>query len=109
MANLPSYVSMPFGRYTSSEVLAMWSEMLKQLNFEEKLKSFYESLMSGLEERHKSTQEKMEQQNQIMQALMHDVCDQILACFMPPQVSGQPSMTPGFRLSRPRPHHPWPL
>ena len=104
-----AHASMPFGRYTSSEVLAMWSEMLKQLNFEEKLKSFYESLMSGLEERHKSTQEKMEQQNQIMQALMHEVCDQILACFVPPQASGQPSMTSSFRPSRPRPHHPWPL
>ena len=99
-----AHASMPFGRYTSSEVLAMWSEVLKQLNFEEKLKSFYESLMSGLEERHKVTQEKLEQQNHIMQALMREVCDQIFTCFAPPQASGQPPMRSSFR-PRSHPHH----
>ena len=103
-----AYSSTPYGRYTASEVMTMWSEMLKQLNFEEKLKSFYESLMNGLEERHKSTQEKMEQDNRIMQALMREVCDQISACFAPPQTSGQPNVstsptsraTSSIRLSR---------
>ena len=96
---------MPFGKYTTSEVLAMWNDMLKQLNFEEKLKSFYESLMNGLEERHRLTQEKMEQQNQLMQALMGEVCDRILACFVPPQASGQPPMRPSFRPRPLRPQH----
>ena len=106
-----TYASTPYGRYTASEVTTMWGEMLKQLNFEEKLKSFYESLMSGLEERHKSTQEKMEQQDCLMKALMCEVCDKISACFAPPQTSGQPTLsatsaaptpraTSSFRLSR---------
>ena len=99
------HASMPFGKYTTSEVLAMWNDMLKQLNFEEKLKSFYESLMNGLEERHRLTQEKLEQQTQLMQALMGEVCDRILACFVPPQASGQPPMSrPSFR-PRLRPQH----
>ena len=92
-----AHASMPFGKYTSSEVLSMWKETLKQLNFEEKLKSFYESLVSGLEERHRLTQEKLDQQNQLMQALMGEVCDRISECFAPPQASGQPPMRPSFR------------
>lgn len=104
-----AYATMPFGRYTSAEVLQMWNETLKQ--FEEKLKPLYDSLMSDLEERsqcnvrhHKLTQEKLEQRHKIMQALIHDMCEKICTCierrFAQIPVGQPAAVTSSFRPPR---------
>lgn len=104
------FASMPFGKYTSHEVLQMWTEAVKQ--FEEKLKPLYENLMNDLDERaqlnlrhHTLTQEKLEQRHKILQALMHEMCDKICTCiekrFMQiPGQLGQPNVASSFHLPR---------
>ena len=94
--------SMPFGKYTSAEVLQLWTETLKR--FEETLlQPLYERITSSLE---KVAQEKLEQQCKIMQAFVNGMCDKICASIERrfAQLPGQ-SAPPPPRLSRPRRHH----
>ena len=94
--------SMPFGKYTSAEVLQLWTETLKQ--FEETLlQPFYERLTSSLE---KVAGERLEQQCEIMQAFVNGICDKICASIEKrfAQLPCQ-SAPPPLRQSRPRRHH----